>query len=240
MTAPAWAFDYPPLEERKYPDRNSGDYYRDCLPEDLHALESAVVDGDVPTVKKLLAAGVDKNAALDNNLMTPLMISCMMGNWDLIQTLVEEFDVDTDGPISRAGFRAIDYAGAEGFRFPNPHPITEYLKSKGSQHTWWGALCSGDFKRVKEYVDNGQDVNEINPVLWNANAVYVAQEWGQARIAQWLITQGGAVTVRNSVNVDTHEMKWSTGRGDAFYYKAQGIAKPGVGIVDHYVPEFKS
>merc|ERR1712151_50485 len=53
-----------------------------------------------------------------------------------------------------------------------------YLKSKGSQHTWWGALTAGDFKRVKEYVDNGQDVNEINPVLWNGNSTYIAHEWG--------------------------------------------------------------
>merc|ERR1712094_103686 len=104
------------------------------------------------------------NAALNNNHMTALMISCMMGNWDLIQMLVEEFGADLDGPISRVGWRAIDYAAAEGFRFPNEHPIVEYLKSQGSQHTWWGA-------------------------------------------------------VRNCSNADTHEMKWSTGRGDSFYYK---------------------
>jgi hypothetical protein len=164
----------------------------------------------------------------------------MMGNWDIIQMLVEDFDADLDGPISRAGFRAIDYAGAEGFRFPNDQPIVEYLKSKGSQHTWWGALASGDFKRVKEYVENGQDVNEVNPVLHNGNACYVAQEYAQTRIVQYLLTQGGCINIRNCANVDTHEMKWSIGRHDCFYFKAQKLEKPGVGNVDHWVPEFKS
>jgi ankyrin repeat protein len=173
--------------------------------------------------------------------MTALMISCMMGNWDLIQMLVEDFGADLDGPISRGGFRAIDFAAAEGFRFPNEHPIVEYLKSKGSQHTWWGALAAGDFKRVKEYVDNGQDVNEVNPVLWNGNSIHVAHEYGQTRIAQWLLTQGAAIIMRNNSNVDNIEMKWSVGRHDCFYYKAQRMEKPGVGVTKNFwVPEFKA
>ena len=35
--------------------------------------------------------------------MTALMIACTMGNWDLIQVLVEDFEADLDGPLSRAG-----------------------------------------------------------------------------------------------------------------------------------------
>lgn len=100
MTLPTWALDYPPLEERKFPQRYSGDYFRDTLPPDLYELEQAVVDGDVFTVRKLLQAGVNLNAPLDSNHMTALMISCMMGNWDLIQFLVEDFEADLDGPLS--------------------------------------------------------------------------------------------------------------------------------------------
>ena len=61
--------------------------------------------------------------------MTALMIACTMGNWDLIQVLVEDFEADLDGPLSRAGWapvgplfhglvglRAIDYAGYEAQR----------------------------------------------------------------------------------------------------------------------------
>ena len=73
MTLPSWALDYPVLEvrlsntslnclvdvscqERKFPSRYSGDYFRDTLPPDLYELEQAVVDGDVFTVRKLLQA----------------------------------------------------------------------------------------------------------------------------------------------------------------------------------------
>lgn len=44
-------------QERKFPHRYSGDYFRDTLPADLYELEQAVVDGDVFTVRKLLQAG---------------------------------------------------------------------------------------------------------------------------------------------------------------------------------------
>lgn len=240
MTLPSWALDYPVLEERKFPNRYSGDYFRDTLPPDLYELEQAVVDGDVFTVRKLLQAGVNPNSPLDSNHMTALMISSMMGNWDLVQLLVEDFEADLDGPLSRAGLRAIDYAGYEGYRFPNEHPICEYLKSKGSQHTWWGACCAGDFNRVKEYIDNGQDVDEINPVLWNGNAVFIAKEFGHNNIAQYLLTKGGTVVVRNCHTIDTHEMKWSIGRGDCFFYKACKLERPGAGVIDSaYVPEYE-
>lgn len=239
MSLPKWAFDNSSKDDGQFPGRpKSGDEFRDSLPTDLYEFESAAVDGDVATLRKLLEAGVDKNAALDNNHMTALMIGCKMGNWDVIKLLVEDFDADVDGPLSRAGFRAIDYAGSENYRFPNEHPICEYMKSKGSQHTWWGACASGDFARVKQFVDNGQDVDEINPVLWNANSVYVAQEYGHARLAQWLLTKGATIRTRNAANVDTHEMKWNLGRADAFYYRAQKCEKPNVGIVEHYAPEW--
>lgn len=237
MSLPAWALDYPAAAERKNPERYSGDYFRDTLPQDLWEFENAVVDGDIFTVRSLLEAGLNPNAHLDSNHMTGLMIACMMGNWDMVQMLVEDFDVDLDGPLSRAGLRAIDYAGIQGYRFPNEHPITEYLKAKGSQHTWWGAVASGDFPRVLEFVENGQDIDEINPVMWNGNAVFLAQEFAQARIAQYLVSKGGAVMVRNCHNIDTHEMKWSIGRSDAFFYKAQKLERPGAGVIDNYMPE---
>lgn len=237
MSLPNWAFDYPVEEERKNPSRYSKDYHRDSLPEDLYQLESATVDGNVSEVRRLLEEGVDMNAALDNNKMTSLMIACLMGNWDIIQMLVEEFEADLDGPLSRAGFRAIDYAGHQGYKFPNRHPICEYMKSKGSQHTWWGALVAGDFKRVKEYVENGQDIDEINPVLWNGNSVFIAHEFGNPRVAQWLIAKGGCQMIRNCHNIDTHDMKWSIGRGDAFFYRQNKIERPEAGFLDRWAPE---
>jgi ankyrin repeat protein len=239
MALPAWAFEYPAEEERKNPERYSGDYFRDTLPLDLYEFEGAVVDGDVFTVRKCLECGVNLNAALDSNHMTALMIACSMGNWDIIQMLVEDFDADLDGPLSIAGMRAIDYAAFESFRFPLEHPIVEYLKSKGSNHTWWGACIAGDYHRLAEYIENGQDVDEINPVLWNCNGIFLAQEFGQNKCASYLLTKGGTVTTRNCHNIDTLEDKWSIGRGDTFFYKSCKLDRPGAGDVDFYVPEWE-
>jgi len=237
MTIPQWALDYPVEEDRKYPERYSGDYFRDTLPQDLHEFENAVVDGDIFTVRSCLEAGLNPNMPLDSNNQTALMIACTMGNWDLVQMLTEDFCADLDGPVSRSGMRAVDYAAMQGYRLPNEHPIAEYLKSRGSLHTWWGALCAGDFQRVKEYIDNGQDIDEVNPVLWNGNGIFLATEFGHRRIAQYLLSKGGTVAVRNCHTIDSHEMKWSIGRGDSFYYKAQKMERPGAGVLEHYEPE---
>ena len=40
-----------------------------------------------------------------------------------------------------------------------------------SQAARWGACFAGDIPRIDEYLQNGQDVNEVNPVLWNYNAI---------------------------------------------------------------------
>jgi hypothetical protein len=226
-------YEYPDKEERKYPERFTNDAFRDNLPEDLWRLENACVAASgndeganerwIEEVRRIIRCGADVNAPLDKDGLTPLMIACKMGTWPLVKALVEEMDADLDGPISRAGFRAIDYAGYEGFRFPNEHPITCYLKSKGSQHTWWGALWAGDLPRVAEYIDHGQDIDEINPVLWNGNGVWHAMWSGNARVMQYLIARGGTQAIRNCHNPDTHEDMWSIGRGDAFYYKEQKL-----------------
>mmetsp|Transcript_55817 Transcript_55817/g.115235 ORF Transcript_55817/g.115235 Transcript_55817/m.115235 type:complete len:113 (+) Transcript_55817:326-664(+) len=84
------------------------------------------------------------------------------------------------------------------------------------------------------------DVDEINPVLWNGNAVFIAKEFGHNNIAQYLLTKGGTVVVRNCHTIDTHEMKWSIGRGDCFFYKACKLERPGAGVIDSaYVPEYE-
>ena len=148
------------------------------------------MDGDAHPVRKCPETGANVNAFLDLNHLAALMIAWISGDWDVSRVFVEDFDADLDGPVSRAGTRAINYAGYQGHCFPVGHPICEYLKSEGSQHAWWEAVNAQDFKRVEEYVDNGQDIDEINPVLWSANAILVAQESGTNRIASYLLSRG--------------------------------------------------
>ena len=41
--------------------------------------------------------------------------------------------------------------------------------------------------------------------------------------AEFVLTTPPSVEVRNCHTVDTHEMKWSIGRGDAFVYKVHYV-----------------
>lgn len=216
--------DYPPMEERPFPERFTNDIVRDSLPELEFRLEEAVVKGDVHEVHELIVQGADKNAPLDKELRTPLMIACQLGWIHLVKWLVEIEEVDMDGPISRCGFRAIDYAGKHHFRWPNEEvEIADYLKSQGSQYTWWGACFSGDIKRLDEYLQNGQDINEQNPVMWNYNGLECAIHGGCGKAAQFLVARGGLIQIRNCHIPVNEEMLWCVGRGDAYMYKEWGL-----------------
>mmetsp|Transcript_67636 Transcript_67636/g.190651 ORF Transcript_67636/g.190651 Transcript_67636/m.190651 type:complete len:244 (+) Transcript_67636:82-813(+) len=221
---PGPAKEYPPLEERPYPERYTGDIFRDSLPELEFRLEEAAVKGDVSEVHDLIEQGADKNAPLDKDLRTPLMIACDLGWFNLVKWLIEMEGVDADGPISRCGFRAIDYAGKNQFKWPNEDvEIVDYLKTKGTDHTWWGACYTGDLARIDEYIQNGQDINEINPVFYNFNAMDCVMQGGQARAAQFLIARGAMIQLRNCHIPIWEEMLWSVGRGDSYMYKEWGL-----------------
>lgn len=219
--------EYPPESERKYPDRYTGDIIRDSLSPEYWELENACVGGDIETVWGLLEwGGLDVDKPLDGDGCTPLMIACRTGNAELAGVLVEEFGADLDGPISRCGFRAIDFAAKEGYRWPNDIMLADYLRAKGSNFTWWGACYYGDSDRLKEYLDHGQDINEVNPVIFNQNAFECCMHGGHMKLAHWLVSQGALIAVRNCKIPESEAEMWSIGRGDAFYYKEKGIEGP--------------
>jgi len=220
MQMPQAPSNYPPLEERKYPERFTNDAFRDGLPPLEFRLEDACVRGDCQEAHDLIGQGADRNAPLDKDLMTPLMIACKLGHFSLVKWLVEIEGADMDGPLSRCGMRAIDYAGKEQFRWPNEDmEIADYMKSMGSDYTWWGACCSGDIPRLEEYLQNGQDINELNPILFNNNAIDCAINAGCAKAVQFLVARGGTVQIRNCHVPIFEEMFHSVGRADAFMYK---------------------
>eukprot|EP00747_Dinoflagellata_sp_TGD_P155646 gnl/TRDRNA2_/TRDRNA2_177600_c1_seq1.p1 gnl/TRDRNA2_/TRDRNA2_177600_c1~~gnl/TRDRNA2_/TRDRNA2_177600_c1_seq1.p1 ORF type:complete len:259 (-),score=72.03 gnl/TRDRNA2_/TRDRNA2_177600_c1_seq1:77-802(-) len=214
--------EYPPMEERPYPERFTNDFFRDCLPELEYQLEEAVVAGDVEKVHELISKGADKDAKLNEKGMTALMIACELGWFHMVKYLVEVEEVNMD-LMARNGLRAICYAGKEQFRWPNENEIADYLKSKGSQYTWWGACFSGDIKRIEVYLENGQDINEVNPVLWNYNAIDCAVYGGCAMCAHFLAARGALIMVRNCHVPITEDMLYSIGRGDAYMYKEWGV-----------------
>lgn len=220
LQLPAPPNNYPPLQDRPFPERFTNDFFRDSLPELEHRLEDACVRGDLQAAHDLIAQGADKDAPLDKELRTPLMIACQLGWFNLVKWLVEVEGVDVDGPLSRSGFRAIDYAGREQFRWPNEDmEIADYLKSMRSNYTWWGACFAGDIARIDEYLENGQDINEVNPVIHNYNGIDCAIFGGNGKAAQFLIARGGLIQIRNCHVPVMEEMLSSIGRSDAFMYK---------------------
>lgn len=183
-------------------------------------LVNACSVGYADRIKQLYRQGVDMNAPFedDPDHYTPLMVACRAGAYRAVLTLVNYCDVDLDGPESKQGFRAIDIAALNKYMLPNQIPIVEFLKYHGSQHTWWGAAYAGDLKRLKEFIDNGQDVDEVNHEEYNWNAVEMAHEAGMAKVAKWLIAKGGTMKIRNAEIPMTKAMMWDVGRMGSTYY----------------------
>lgn len=184
-------------------------------------LVQACAVGDTDRIKQLYRQGVDMNAFQedDPDEYTPLMIACRSGSLRSVQILCDYCHVDVDGPETPQGFRAIDIAAKKKYMNPGPVPIVEMLKERGSQHTWWGAAYAGDLKRLKEFIDNGQDVDEVNTEEYNWNAVEMAIEAGIGKVAKWLITKGGTVKIRNAEIPMTRAMMWDVGRQGSTYFE---------------------
>lgn len=211
------------MEERPFPERYTADIVRDSLGEAEFAFEDAVNAGDIAKAKEFIGQGVNVDTILDSQGRTGLMIACASGCMEMVQYLVEQENADMDGPIARNGFRAIDFAGKEQFRWPNPNPIADYLKSKGSQYTWWGAACAGDIRRLNVFIENGQDINDVNPILYNWNALDCAIHTGNAKAAAFLVARGAFLPVRNCQPALLDTQMWSLGRDDSYMYKEWGV-----------------
>jgi len=184
------------------------------------SLCKACAFADTDRIKELYRQGVDMNAPQedDGEHHTPLMVACRAGAYRSVQILVNYCKVDTDGPETKQGFRAIDIAAKGKYMLPGDLPIVEFLKEHGSQHTWWGAAYAGDLKRLKEFLDNGQDVDEINIEEYNRNAVEMAMEAGLNKVAKWLITKGGTVMIRNAEMPMTTAQMWDIGDKGSTYF----------------------
>merc|ERR1712216_900027 len=73
-----------------------------------------------------------------------------------------------------------------------PIDIASYLKSKGMAYTWFGAALAGDVDRLWEFLENGQDVNEIGGHFAH-NAAQQALDNGNTWTARFLMVKGGAL-----------------------------------------------
>lgn len=171
---------------------NVTDRFTKSLPEEYQQLEDACVLGQMEKVKELLEdRGLNPDAKLDSKGRTPLIICCCTGRIEMAVWLVDEGKADYDVP-DKWGYKPIDIASIHHYCHAGRIDITGELKKRGAQHSWFGAAWSGDYKRLKEYIDNGQDVEERDTKN-EFTAVECAIHGGQAKTARYLLTQGAVV-----------------------------------------------
>ncbi|CAE8734812.1 unnamed protein product [Polarella glacialis] len=180
--------------------RIHGSKYVDALPEQDQQLENAIVMGDLAWVKDAVKKGANVNCRVDEKGSTPLMLACEGGWAHLVRYIVENTDVDLDS-VDSGGFNATDVSAYHGFlswedrgRNADVADIVTYLKDKGLEYTWRGAVIGGDVDRINEFLENGQDIEERTGYFCEGNYQYtgfqMAMKFGRMNIARYLMVLG--------------------------------------------------
>eukprot|EP00929_Paragymnodinium_shiwhaense_P010448 TRINITY_DN11508_c0_g1_i1.p1 TRINITY_DN11508_c0_g1~~TRINITY_DN11508_c0_g1_i1.p1 ORF type:complete len:244 (+),score=62.50 TRINITY_DN11508_c0_g1_i1:65-796(+) len=178
----------------------------DALPELVqewyHAVSTPLGIGNIDWAKDCIRRGVDVDARLDAFGGTALFVAVEQGNWAMMRYLVEEAGAALE-LADYGGYTALDYAAACHQHHPEKPPIlrdgtlapmdiASYLKSKGMQYTWFGAALAEDIDRLWEFLENGQDVNELGG-HFRRNAAEEALDNGNIYTARFLMVKGGTM-----------------------------------------------
>jgi len=183
--------------------RIHGSKYVDALPDVDQQLENAIVMGDLSWVKDCVKKGANVNCRLDEKGFTPLMLASEGGWANIVRYLVDCTDVDLEA-VDSGGFNATDIAAMNGYLGweekglnADVADIVNYLKIKGLEYTWRGALIGGDVDRINEFLENGQDIEERVGYYCEGNYQYTAFEmavkYGRYAIARYLMTLGAVI-----------------------------------------------
>lgn len=173
---------------------NVTDKFTKTLPDEYQQLEDACVLGQMEKVKLLIEkSGLDVDAKLDSKGRNPLIICCCTGRIEMAVWLVDEARADMD-VVDRWGYTPMDVAAIHHYCIPGKIDIAGELRKRGAKHTWFGAAWSGDYRRLKEFIDNGQDLEEKDTKN-EFTAVECAIHGGQAKTARYLLTQGAVIPV---------------------------------------------
>merc|ERR1711865_400549 len=75
--------------------------------------------------------------------------------------------------------------------------IVNYLKGKGLEYTWRGAVIGGDIDRINEFLENGQDIEERVGYYCEGNyqmtAVELATKYGRYYVSRYLMVLGAVI-----------------------------------------------
>jgi len=183
--------------------RFHGNKYIDALPDVDQQLENAIIMGDLSWVKDCIKKGANPNVRLDEKGTTPLMFAIQGGWASIVRYLVESTDVDISLTDS-GGFNATDLAAYNGFYSAEERgqhsdicDIVTYLKDRGLEYSWRGALIGGDVDRINEFLENGQDLEERIGYYTEGNyqmtGLQLAVKFGRYAIARYLMCLGAAI-----------------------------------------------
>ncbi|CAE7225835.1 ANKRA2, partial [Symbiodinium pilosum] len=183
--------------------RLHGSRYVDALPDVDQQLENAIVMGDLAWVKDCIKKGANVNCRLDEKGFTPLMLASEGGWANIVRYLVENTDVDMEA-VDSGGFNAADIAALNGYlsweergKNADVADIVNYLKDRGLEYSWRGAVIGGDIDRINEFLENGQDIEERTGYYCEGNYQYtafqMAMKFGRQNVARYLMCLGAVV-----------------------------------------------
>ena len=146
-------------------------------------------------VELLIEKGADVNAVQSDSELTPLYEAVIFEHYDIAELLVNNgADVNA---ANKDGETPLDLAS-----FQNNDEISELLRNHGGKHGLiHGAVAGGDFNAVKQFLEEGIEVdlkveNEVRPT-----PLHTAVMYNQGDIVKLLIVEGADVNANTEKEV---------------------------------------
>merc|ERR1712066_487133 len=147
--------------------------------------------------------GANVNCRLDEKGTTPLMLAVEGGWANIVKFLVDYTDIDL-AAVDSGNFNAADIAAMNGYMSFEERglndmvaDIVNFLKDKGLEYSWGGAIIGGDIDRINEFLENGQDIEERIGYFCEGNyqltGVQMASKYGRMNISRYLMCLGAVI-----------------------------------------------
>ena len=162
-----------------------------------YSLHVAAAVGNIEAFKQHLAAGADVNAKdEEGGETTPLYWAAQGGHKEIVELLIAE------GAGVNTKFEAGSYKGQtplDRSTARNHIETTALLRKHSGQHsTLHRAVSAVNLKPLKEFLDSGGDVNEVNERT-KSTFLHLAVWNGHENIIQFLVANGANINTKNNL-----------------------------------------
>jgi ankyrin repeat protein len=179
-------------------------------------LHYAAAWGYTEIVQFLIAEGADLNPTDILEGATPLHWAVFYGHSDVVKVLIEkEADLNAELLLGQnIGDTPLDVAIRQNYP-----EIEELLRNNGGKSSSiYYAAISGGFEDVKEFLDEGFEINERDSRWYDFTTLHHAAAWGHSEIVQLLIDEGANLNLRDTYEGGT-PLHW------AAFYGHSGVVK---------------